>query len=147
MEKPPQQAKLATLLCIALGLLADSRRPYADHTVVDQTVTACAMDRELARAKGLVNAVLRRFLRERDDLLSKAWQDERARYNYPQWWIDKARHDWPDHWEALLTAGHKRSPLTLRVNRRKTTTDDYLSLLKSADIHATRIGEIGRAHV
>lgn len=141
LDAPPKPARLGALIGVALALLIDEDRPYTEHAVVDQAVSACAADRELGRAKGLVNAVLRRFLRERESLLIEARASDTVRWNYPQWWIDKARHDWPDHWEALLTSGHKRSPLTLRVNRRKTTTDDYLSLLKSAEIDATRIGE------
>ncbi len=140
LSAPPTPARLGTLICAALALLIDEAKPYTEHAVVDQAVSACAADRELARAKGLVNAVLRRFLRERDALLASALGSEPARWNYPQWWIDKARADWPDQWEALLQAGHQRPPLTLRVNQRKTTPEDYLSLLQSSGIAATRIG-------
>lgn len=140
LDAPPQQERLTSLLCVSLGLLVDSSQPYADHTVVDQAVTACAADRELARAKGVVNAVLRRFLRERDQLLATTHSNEEARWNYPQWWIDKIRSDWPDHWENILRAGNVRPPLTLRVNRRKTSVEDYLELLTQQQIDATRIG-------
>ena len=141
LDAPPQPARLGALLCAALSLLSDDSRPYAEHTVVDQAVSACGADRELSRAKGLVNAVLRRFLRERERLMAQAMASEEARWNYPQWWIDKARADWPDHWEALLAAGNAHPPLTLRVNRRKTTVDDYLALLAQQGIEGTRVGE------
>ena len=141
LDAPPKPARLGTVICAALALLIDEERPYTEHALVDQAVSSCAADRELARAKGLVNAVLRRFLRERDSLLANALDDESARWSYPQWWIDKARKDWPGDWEALLTAGHQRPPLSLRVNQRKTTTDNYLSLLQTSGIGATRIGE------
>ncbi len=141
LDSPPKPARLGALICAAVALLSDDDRPYADHTIVDQAVSACAADRELARAKGLVNAVLRRFLRERDSLVADALQSEVARWNYPQWWIDKMRTEWPNQWEALLTAGHQRPPLTLRVNQRRTSTEDYLSLLQKSGIDATRVGE------
>lgn len=141
LDAPPKPARLGTLICAALSLLIDEERPYTEHTIVDQAVSACAADRELGRAKGLVNAVLRRFLRERASLLASAGISETARWNHPQWWIDKARRDWPDQWESLLAAGQKRPPLTLRVNRRKTSTEHYLSLLQQSGIEATRIGE------
>ena len=141
LDAPPRPARLGALINAALGLLIDEDRPYTEHAVVDQSVSACAADHELGRAKGLVNAVLRRFLRERESLLSAARASEIARWNYPQWWIDKARQDWPDRWETLLAAGQQRSPLTLRVNRRKTTIDDYLALLRTSGMDATRIGE------
>jgi len=141
LDAPPKPARLGALIGVALALLMDEARPYTEHAVVDQAVSACAADRELGRAKGLVNAVLRRFLRERESLLNQARASDTARWNYPPWWIDKARQDWPDDWENLLAAGHQRSPRTLRVNRRKTTTKDYLSLLDNSGIEARRIGE------
>ena len=141
VEKAPQQPQLGPLICAALGLLADASRPYADHTVVDQSVSACAADRDLARAKGMVNAVLRRFLRERPVLMERVLQDEPARWNYPQWWIDKTRTDYPDQWQALLEAGNAHPPLTLRVNHRKISVDDYLVQLSQSGIDATRIGQ------
>ena len=61
MPQPPQQAKLKTLLCCALTLLSDAKPIYATHTIVDQAVSAASEDRELAKAKGVVNAVLRAF--------------------------------------------------------------------------------------
>ena len=61
-------------------------------------------------------------------------------YNYPQWWIDKARANWPAEWQALLEAGNAHPPLTLRVNRRKTTVKAYLGLLSQAGIEAMQIG-------
>ena len=142
MDKPPQQAQLGPLICAALGLLADPQRPYADHTVVDQAVSACAADRTLARAKGMVNAVLRRFLRERDALMRCALDDEQARWNYPSWWIDKVRSAYPQQWQALLEAGNAHPPLTLRVNCRKTRVDDYLARLAAAGIDAARTGPV-----
>ncbi len=140
LDAPPRPARLGSLIAAALALLIDEDRPYAGHTVVDQAVSACAADRELARAKGLVNAVLRRFLRERESLLTSALSSEAARLNYPQWWIEKARRDWPQQWEALLAAGHARPPLSLRVNQRKTSTADYQLLLQRSGIESARIG-------
>lgn len=140
LDSPPSPARLGSLLCISLGLLADTTRPYADHTVVDQAVSACAADPELTRAKGVVNAVLRRFLRERDRLLATTQASDEARLNYPQWWIDKARTVWPKQWEEILQAGNQRPPLTLRVNRLKGSVQDYLDLLSQQQVEATQIG-------
>jgi 16S rRNA (cytosine967-C5)-methyltransferase len=121
-------------------LLADASKPYAEHTVVDQAVSACAADRELSRAKGVVNAVLRRFLRERDRLLRTANAAEETLWNYPQWWIDKLRNDWPNQWEDILQSGNARPPLTLRVNRRLGGVEDYLQLLTQQQLEATQLG-------
>jgi 16S rRNA (cytosine967-C5)-methyltransferase len=140
MPQPPQQARLKTLLCCALSLLSDATPIYAPHTIVDQAVTAASQDQELAKAKGLVNAVLRRFLRERDQLLTDLIQHLSSRWNYPDWWIQKMQRDWPHDWEHILTAGNQPPPLTLRVNRRKITTEAYLQLLQEQAMQATIVG-------
>lgn len=133
------------LLCCALALISDpdeteSDPRYSGFTVVDQAVTAAAADPDMAHAKGMVNAVLRRFLREREALVKSAAGTQMARWNYPDWWIDRMRSAYPQDWQAILQAGNAAPPLTLRVNRRKTTVEDYLALLAGQDILATRIG-------
>lgn len=139
-DKPVQQAELHSLLCCALALLSENKPAYSEHTLVDQAVTACGADRELGKAKGLVNAVLRRYLRERDRLLQRLQNDPTAQWNYPRWWIEKAQKAWPAQWESLLAAGNAQAPLTLRVNRRKTNLTDYLSLLTSHGMAGDAIG-------
>ncbi|MCM0043892.1 MAG: 16S rRNA (cytosine(967)-C(5))-methyltransferase RsmB [Burkholderiaceae bacterium] len=141
-DRPPSPPRLKALLCCALALASEEVPAYAPHTLVDQTVDACAADRELARARGMVNAVLRRFLRERATLLAAVMQDDEARWNYPSWWVDAARLAWPDDWTAVLDAGNHQPPLTLRVNVRRTSIDAYLARLASLDIDAHRIGPV-----
>ncbi len=118
---------VANVLACAFALLTDdeAHAAYAPFTVVDQAVNAIAARREFAFAKGLVNAVLRNFLRERDALIDAARESEVARWNYPQWWIDAVRRGQPDAWERILEAGNGHGPLTLRVNARHANVDDY----------------------
>ena len=140
-SKPPSPPRLSALLGCALALLSDDTPPYAEHTLVDQAVEACAQDPELSRAKGMVNAVLRRFLRERDQLMQSVLRDDDARLNYPRWWIDEMQRAWPQQAEAILMAGNREPPLTLRVNRRKIEVEAYLDQLVAEGIAATRIGD------
>lgn len=144
-SKQTEPAILHGLLCCALALISDpdetgSDARYSSFTVVDQAVTAAAADPDMAHAKGMVNAILRRFLRERDALLKSAAGTQMARWNYPDWWIDRMRSAYPHDWQAILQAGNAAPPLTLRVNRRKTTMADYLSALSAQQIDARQIG-------
>jgi 16S rRNA (cytosine967-C5)-methyltransferase len=61
---------VAHVLACALALLVDDEASaaYTPFTIVDQAVMAIGARREFGFAKGLVNAVLRNFLRERDTL-------------------------------------------------------------------------------
>ncbi len=139
-DKPPAPPRLKALLGCALALLSEHEPAYADHTLVDQAVTACAADRELMRAKGMVNAVLRRMLRERSTLLAQLRQREDLHWNYPAWWIERVRAAWPAVWEQILAAGNVQAPMSLRVNRRKATIDGMLQRLADAGIDAQQIG-------
>jgi 16S rRNA (cytosine967-C5)-methyltransferase len=143
VKKRPEPA-LQALLCCALTLLDHDSHArealYDDFTVVNQAVTAAAADKNTAHAKGLVNAVLRRFLRERDILLQQALNNPVTVWNYPAWWIDAVKTAYPQQWQVILEAGNQPPPLTLRVNQRQTTTSDYLRLLADHAMPAVQIG-------
>ena len=130
VPKPPPAA-LDALLLTALALLwPGSEPPYAEHTLVDQAVAA-------ARSRGgFVNAVLRRFLREREALLAALADDPVARFNHPRWWVDRLRQDWPQQWEDLLAADQQRAPMTLRVNARRSSAESYVERLAKAGLAA-----------
>lgn len=137
LERPLRDARLRGLLRVALYQLEYSRAaPYA---VVDQAVRACGPLR-LRSAGGLVNAVLRNFLRRRARLAAQTAPTEVARYSYPQWWIDLLRAQYPDQYGAILDAGNRHPPLALRVNRRRVTAQEYLATLAAAGIPARLVG-------
>ena len=142
-SKAPEPPMLASLLCCALSLIDTpdgAAAPYEEFTVVDQAVTVATSHPDMAHAKGMVNAVLRRFLREKDELVKTVLLQPVAQYNYPQWWIDATRAAYPANWQAILKAGNAQPPLTLRVNTRKTSLPDYLQTLADAGLGATQVG-------
>lgn len=143
--RPPQAQLLASLLGCSLALLCQDddgtgKRPYTDFTLVDQAVAAAAADPKLAHAKGMINAILRRFLRERTALLDAVMEEPVARWNYPAWWLGKIQKAYPESWQAILRAGDAPPPLTLRVNRRRATVAAYLQRLNGQGIAARQIG-------
>jgi 16S rRNA (cytosine967-C5)-methyltransferase len=139
-KAPP--AHVGDVLACALALVLDDAQTaaYTAFTVVDQAVTAIGARRECAFAKGLVNAVLRNFLREREAWLGKAQGDVVAAWNYPLWWVEAVERAWPDDWRRVLAAGNEPGPLTLRVNTRRTSVDAYLQTLSANGIAAAAIG-------
>jgi 16S rRNA (cytosine967-C5)-methyltransferase len=144
-SKAPEPALLHAMLCCALALISNpdeevGQAPYNAFTVVDQAVTAVASDLSIAHAKGMTNAVLRRFLRERESLLADVLRNPVARWNYPAWWIDSTKAAYPNAWEAILATGNSIPPLTLRVNCRKTSVEDYLRTLSEQSVAATQVG-------
>jgi 16S rRNA (cytosine967-C5)-methyltransferase len=138
--KPFSDPVLATLVGVALYQLAHTRAPQ--FAVVDRAVASASV---LVRpaAKSLVNALLRRYLRERDRLDEAVRDDPVARFSHPWWWIERVRASLPDDWQAVLDAGNTRPPLTLRVNRRATSVDRYLEACERAAIVAHAAGDAG----
>ncbi len=138
LSKPVRDTQLHHLLLIGLyQLLYSKTRPFV---VVDHAVNA---SRSLTSGKGmqgLVNAVLRNFLRQRDALLEQAAHQETGYYSYPQWWIDKLRLQFPQQFQAILNAGNQHPPMILRVNQRKIAVQDYRDLLVQQDMRVEWLG-------
>jgi 16S rRNA (cytosine967-C5)-methyltransferase len=126
------------LLWCSLYALESGR--YADYTVVDQAVRACAL-LERWNAKGYVNGLLRSYLRQRASIEARLRAEPEARYQHPAWWIDAVCAAHPADWEAVLAAGNDHPPMALRVNRRRTTADDYCARLAAAGIAAKPLGD------
>ncbi|AHE99463.1 16S rRNA (cytosine(967)-C(5))-methyltransferase RsmB [Thioalkalivibrio paradoxus] len=115
LDRPlkPRDAVIRVLLCQGLAEVFHFGTP--DHAAVRETA-------ELARtiqrpgAVGLVNALLRRALREREPLLQAMQRTPALRYACPAWLVAGIRASHPEHWEAMLEASTRAAPMTLRVN-------------------------------
>lgn len=141
LEKPLTDERLHAVLLVAIyQLLHDKADAF---TVVNQAVHAVSqLKRPAAKswAKGLVNAILRNFLRQKEALNAQSQANEVANYSYPQWWINKLKTQYPDHWQNLLAIGNQHPPMTLRVHTKKISVEDYLQLLVRQEIEASHIG-------
>jgi 16S rRNA (cytosine967-C5)-methyltransferase len=154
VDREPPSATMYALIGLSLLLLDASMRAqdeppaegtpiYGAHTLVDQAVQATQWHRSTASFKGLVNAVLRRFQRERVDILAKVANDLEAKWNHPRWWIESLQKTYPQDWQALLVAANTHPPLTLRVNTRTTTRETVLQAFSEQGIAATAFGAAG----
>jgi 16S rRNA (cytosine967-C5)-methyltransferase len=114
------------------------------HAAVSSTVDAAALLGHRAAA-GLVNAVLRRFQREREPLARNLAQVPVARFSHPPWFIDAVRSDWPDAWTAILDANNEPAPMWLRVNQLRTSRAAYLERLEAAGIAAVAAEDVATA--
>jgi 16S rRNA (cytosine967-C5)-methyltransferase len=134
-KNPPPEVD--ALLVTALALLWPGEPlPYAEHTLVDQAVTAARQRVPVAAA--FINAVLRRFLREQAAVVAAVRHGAVGAYNHPLWWVERIKRDWPTRWQSLLLAANQRPPMTLRVNARRCTGESYVQ----------RLAAVGRvAHV
>lgn len=140
LTRPLTDAPVRNLLQVAIYQLMHTRAH--DYTIVDHAVPAAGR-LGFPRAQGLVNAVLRNFLRRRAELDVQIQLIDTGRYSYPQWWITRVAAEYPQQWRDILEAGNARPPLTLRVNQRRLSRDDYLEQLRRQDIAADPVGRSG----
>ncbi len=131
LERPfrRRDAIIEALISVGLFALTQSQRP--DYAVVSATVDATAR-LQRRQLKGLVNAVLRRFLREQAALMSAAQQSPEGQWLHPEWLIEAIRGDWPDTWEQILTAANTQAPMWIRVNLSRTSREAWLARLDSS---------------
>ncbi len=115
-RKPARRDRLIHFI-LALGLaeLREAREPA--RAVVHAAVEAARLGR-LRHLSGLVNAVLRRYLRDVEHWQQQLPDDAVHAFGYPGWLVEHIRADWPQDWDQVLSAGNQSPPLWLRVNRR-----------------------------
>ena len=119
-----------SLLAVSINQLINS--DHKDFVIINEAVKAAKeVDKKLFN---FVNAVLRAFLRNREDLEEKVKLDIESKYNFPKWWIEKFQKQYPDHWERIITISNQKPPLTLRLNLNKILMNEYLNLLHAKDI-------------
>lgn len=139
---PPPAAD--ALLCTALALAwREEDAPYPPFTLVDQAVEAAKRSPQTRAQQGFINACLRRFLRERDELVAATDTEPVAHWNHPRWWIARTQQDWPHDWEQILAANNTPAPMTLRVNTHRISRQPLRDLLAAAHIASEPVGAHG----
>ena len=139
IEKPLRKRDRVINALLAIGLYQIAEMRIPDHAVVSETVEAA---RQLKRPKlaGLVNACLRRFVR--DGMAELPATSPSAIWNHPDWMINTLKNDWPDDWQTILEANNARAPMWLRANASRNSAEEYLERLSKEDMIATLQPEI-----
>jgi 16S rRNA (cytosine967-C5)-methyltransferase len=144
LRKPLKARDQDVYALLLLGLYQLRAMRVAPHAAVDETVAAAgALGKGWAR--GLINACLRGYLRDRERLEQRVATEDAARYAHPPWLMERLRQTYPDDWASILDANNARPPLTLRVNLARGTRADYLAQLQAAGLgaRATTLGDSG----
>lgn len=140
LTRPLDAPEVRALLLVALYRL--ETRPDAAHTIVDQAVAAAGEMAE-GRFRGLVNGVLRNYLRQQPQLLAELAADPVAVSQHPDWWLRRLQAAYPETWPDVVTAGNQPPPMALRVNRHRCSPVEYQARLNAEGIGANLFGEAG----
>ena len=103
-----------------------------EHAVVSEYVDATLTEGR-PWARGLINAVLRQFIRKKSELKMER-RSKQTLWNHPAWLIEAIQTSWPDYWEQILVENNVHPPMTLRVNRKKLDRDAYIESIASQGV-------------
>lgn len=135
LRQPLRKREPSLHALLVLGLVQLEILQLPPHAAVAATVEATRMLGRGGFAK-LFNAVLRRWLRERDDFDAKLDRDPTTRRAHPRWLIDTFARDWPEHVDGILAANNTPSPPMLRVNARRAPRDAVIAEFAQSGIRA-----------
>jgi 16S rRNA (cytosine967-C5)-methyltransferase len=132
----PLKGKNRDLHCLLLTALFQlTRTDIARHGVVSDSVNTVFLLKK-KWAKGLVNGVLRNFIRQEQDIMTRIASSEQASTSHPRWLLDILQQAWPQRWPGIAKENNKQGPMSLRVNTRKIDRDGYLDKLSAAGMSA-----------
>jgi 16S rRNA (cytosine967-C5)-methyltransferase len=136
MSKPIKDKEREIQALLACGIYQLMHMRVADHAAINETVAATVKLKRLW-AKGLVNAVLRNFQRQQEQIVEKLSKRSDYATAHPEWFVNRLKKAWPDQAEEILKANNLQAPMCLRVNASRCTRDDYLKLLEDTNIGAS----------
>ena len=131
LEKSLRHKDPAVHALLVLGLVQLEILELQDYAAVAATVEAV---RALKRPQlaGLVNAVLRRWQRERETLLARLDARPQTRHAHPAWLAAALQRDWPAQADAVMAADNREPSLMLRVNRQRSERAALIEQLQAA---------------
>lgn len=126
--------------CLYVGLYQVLCTRVANHAAISETVTA-AKQLGYQALSGVVNAILRRVSRETSEFQMALAQA----HGLPSWLYKRLKKNWPEQLEQLTHTLKQTASLTLRVNTRQISRDDYLEILQEQEIaaEACTVSEVG----
>lgn len=134
MQKPLKGKQRAMHFLILVGFYQLLYTRIPSHAAVGETVNGAKALKKPA-LKGMVNGVLRSFLREQESLLAKADKEDALIYCHPSWLVKRLQAAYGVDLAAnIMNENNQQAPMWLRVNARHHNKDEYLALLNEVEL-------------
>lgn len=133
LEQPLKGKRRVYQFVLYVGMYQLQYMRVPEHAAVAETVAAV----ESMRApglKGLINAILRTFQRQQEELVNSANAIPVCQFNHPGWFIKKLQAAYPDTWQDILYENQQQAPMWLRINHQHQDTAQYSEMLDEAGI-------------
>ncbi|MFT6984769.1 MAG: 16S rRNA (cytosine967-C5)-methyltransferase [Psychromonas sp.] len=142
MKKPlkGKQRVLHFLILVGFYQLLYTRIP--SHAAVGETVNGTKALKSPA-LKGMVNGVLRSFLREQESLIEQADQQDTLRYCHPSWLVKRLQEAYGETLAAkIMDENNQQAPMWLRVNALHHSREQYQALLNEAELNSFSASDV-----
>ncbi|GLQ71916.1 16S rRNA (cytosine(967)-C(5))-methyltransferase RsmB [Vibrio penaeicida] len=140
MDKPLKGKQRVFHHLILVGIYQLSFMRIPAHAAVGETVEGTKTLKG-PRLRGLINAVLRNYQRNQEELDQVAVSHNAGKYGHPSWLLKLLQTAYPEQWETIVEANNQKAPMWLRVNHQHYSRDEYLELLKNANIDSSAHSE------
>ena len=117
---------------IIVGLYQLDKMRIPEHAAVAETVKATS-SLKAPGLKGLVNACLRNFMRNTEQLFEKT-KNQVTEHSHPSWIIKRIKTAYPDNWQQVLENNMLRSPMWLRVQTSNVKIEEFTKQLDEKGI-------------
>lgn len=136
MDKPLKGKQRVFHHLILVGIYQLSFMRIPAHAAVGETVEGTNALKG-PRLRGLINAVLRNYQRNQEELDAIAVSHNAGKYGHPSWLLKLLQESYPEQWQEIVEANNNKAPMWLRVNHQHHSRDEYLELLKNENIDNT----------
>ncbi|UPQ88018.1 16S rRNA (cytosine(967)-C(5))-methyltransferase RsmB [Vibrio sinaloensis] len=133
MDKPLKGKQRVFHHLILVGIYQLSFMRIPAHAAVGETVEGTKTLKG-PRLRGLINAVLRNYQRNQEELDALAVSHNAGKYGHPSWLLKLLQESYPQQWQEIVAANNSKAPMWLRVNHQHHSRDEYLELLKNENI-------------
>ena len=133
LTKPFEEKDFDVYATLLMGLYQITHMNTPDHAAVNESVELC---RQLNKdwATKLMNAILRRYQREQDEIFEALEAQPSVEYNMPKWLVKRLKKHWDDEFEEIIEATNAHPPMCLRVNSTKVSRETYVQVLSEEGI-------------
>lgn len=130
-----KQPLLHYLLLVGGYQLLQMRLP--PYAVIHESVNAA---RILHRPQltGLINGVLRQWVRQQALLNQKTDQPQAYHTLHPDWLVQRLQQAYPQQWQQIIESNNQQPPLWLRVNQQRITREAYVAQLQASGMEVIR---------
>lgn len=133
LDKPFAEKDMDLYAIILTSLYQIEYMSTPAHAVVNEAVENTKTIKKPWAGK-LINALLRRYLREADDIKQTLKDTPSVADSHPKWLQKRFKKYWPNQYEQIIEANNARPPMCLRVNLSRVSRETEIKVLEKHQI-------------